>query len=416
MSPSGTVLGTYPVGTSPISIAFDGYGNAWVTNRDSNNVTALSSTGQQLGLFNAGSGPYAVAIDAARNAWVTNTGSNNVSVIPKVNPPSGTVLYQGFYPGYISCSGPAFDSQNCAWFLMYRGSSPYFQADLLKFSSNMQVLASYSITNQAVVNMASRITTDSMDRLVLGCQTSVCRYSATGQFIASASVPSASSIGSDVLSDSQNNIWMSSGAWWPPSSNEVIRFSADLQSVATYSIPGSYSSTLSGENFGCFDNQGNLLVNTGRCVDKVTSTGTVIGSYRPNELYGASRQVCVDQNNNAWVLYSPTWYSGNYYVPSVAEFGPNGAEITSFSIPNTFTNLGNMPVTSNIGIDLNGYLWIGDRMGTSLVKVNTSGAVIGVYNIGGGDIYLDGPYFDRLGAIWATHVDNAGVVLYKVQP
>lgn len=41
--PSGTVLGTFAVGSGSEDIAIDGAGNAWVVNRCSNNVTKLAN-------------------------------------------------------------------------------------------------------------------------------------------------------------------------------------------------------------------------------------------------------------------------------------------------------------------------------------------------------------------------------------
>jgi streptogramin lyase len=77
---------------SPQSIAADGLGNVWVTNKPSSgtgsvteltiNSSATSSpvyTGTAY-TTNVNS-PYGVAIDTSNNAWITNTGDNSITKI-----------------------------------------------------------------------------------------------------------------------------------------------------------------------------------------------------------------------------------------------------------------------------------------------------------------------------------------------
>ena len=74
----GTVLGTFPVGSLPQSVVFDGV-NIWVTNFSSNSVTKLrASDGALVGTFPTGQFPEGAAFDGA-NVWVVNAGSNSVS-------------------------------------------------------------------------------------------------------------------------------------------------------------------------------------------------------------------------------------------------------------------------------------------------------------------------------------------------
>jgi DNA-binding beta-propeller fold protein YncE len=71
----GVLLGAFPVGTTPVGIAFDG-ANIWVTNGISNNITKLrAGDGVVLGTFQAGTGPNAIAFDGV-NIWVTNFNTN----------------------------------------------------------------------------------------------------------------------------------------------------------------------------------------------------------------------------------------------------------------------------------------------------------------------------------------------------
>jgi DNA-binding beta-propeller fold protein YncE len=69
----GAVLGTFPVGTGPLGLAFDG-ANIWVANINSHNIMKLrASDGAVLGTFGLGTGgPSALAFDGA-NIWTTNT-------------------------------------------------------------------------------------------------------------------------------------------------------------------------------------------------------------------------------------------------------------------------------------------------------------------------------------------------------
>ena len=72
----GTLLGTFNVGSSPVSIAFDG-AHIWVSNADSNTVTELrASDGGLLGTFNVGSVPVGLAFDSA-NIWVSEQFRNH---------------------------------------------------------------------------------------------------------------------------------------------------------------------------------------------------------------------------------------------------------------------------------------------------------------------------------------------------
>jgi len=71
---------TYPVGSAPAGVAFDGT-NIWVTNSGSGSVTKLlASTGAVVGTYSVGSDPDGVAFDGT-NIWVANTASASVTKI-----------------------------------------------------------------------------------------------------------------------------------------------------------------------------------------------------------------------------------------------------------------------------------------------------------------------------------------------
>ena len=69
--------------STPIAIAIDGSGNAWIANRSGNSIVELSSSGSILsgaGGYTGGglSAPSAVAIDPSGNAWTFNVPTNSV--------------------------------------------------------------------------------------------------------------------------------------------------------------------------------------------------------------------------------------------------------------------------------------------------------------------------------------------------
>jgi len=69
---------TYPVGTQPRGICFDG-ANIWVVNWGSNNVTKLNaSDGSKVGDYAAGNSPWGICFDGA-HIWVANYWSQNVT-------------------------------------------------------------------------------------------------------------------------------------------------------------------------------------------------------------------------------------------------------------------------------------------------------------------------------------------------
>jgi Collagen triple helix repeat (20 copies) len=67
--------GTFPVGSSPFGVAFDGT-SIWVTNLGDDNVAKLrASDGAELGTFPVGNSPRSVAFDGT-SIWIANQGGN----------------------------------------------------------------------------------------------------------------------------------------------------------------------------------------------------------------------------------------------------------------------------------------------------------------------------------------------------
>ncbi len=74
----GDLLGTFPAGPYPTSLAFDGT-NVWVANCQVNgSITKLrASDGAMLGTYPAGVQPTAIQFDGV-HIWVANPGTNSV--------------------------------------------------------------------------------------------------------------------------------------------------------------------------------------------------------------------------------------------------------------------------------------------------------------------------------------------------
>ena len=97
---------TYPAGTNPAAIAFDG-SNLWITNYTSNVVTKLrANDGVIVGTYSTGAWSLGIAFDGA-NIWVVNSNSNTVT---KLQASDGTLV--GTYPVGSSPSEAVFDGAN----------------------------------------------------------------------------------------------------------------------------------------------------------------------------------------------------------------------------------------------------------------------------------------------------------------
>ena len=107
LASTGATVGTYPVGTIPTGVAFDG-ANIWVANEYSSTVTKLLAfTGATVGTYPVGTNPYGIAFDGA-NIWVANRGSSTVTkLLASTGATVGTYTV-GDYPSL----GIAFDGAN----------------------------------------------------------------------------------------------------------------------------------------------------------------------------------------------------------------------------------------------------------------------------------------------------------------
>ena len=105
---------SYPVGTGPIGVVFDGT-NIWAANYIGGTVTKLlASTGATMGTYPVAAGPSGVVFDGA-NIWVSNNSGNTVT---KLLASTGAAV--GTYPVGSNPEGVAFDGKNI-WVASYTG-------------------------------------------------------------------------------------------------------------------------------------------------------------------------------------------------------------------------------------------------------------------------------------------------------
>ena len=86
-NPDGSIVGTFPVGTTPDGITYDGT-HMWVANLNSSNVTELNPDGSVAGTFpvvaggpaGSGTGPNAIAFDGTR-IWVAVAATGTLNVL-----------------------------------------------------------------------------------------------------------------------------------------------------------------------------------------------------------------------------------------------------------------------------------------------------------------------------------------------
>ncbi len=107
-SPSGAILGTFPLG--PLSLGIDAAGNVWTSIHSGFHTVEINSSGTVLGTFSGGG--QALAIDASGNVWVLGNSSSNSAEFS----PSGTVLLSGIATtGAATQNGIAIDAQGNPW-------------------------------------------------------------------------------------------------------------------------------------------------------------------------------------------------------------------------------------------------------------------------------------------------------------
>ncbi len=72
----------FPAGTTPSAIVCDRQGKAYVANRDSKDKTIFSAVGIPLGNLPAGLNPVEIALDFQENIWVANDLQSTMTRLP----------------------------------------------------------------------------------------------------------------------------------------------------------------------------------------------------------------------------------------------------------------------------------------------------------------------------------------------
>jgi DNA-binding beta-propeller fold protein YncE len=78
---------TFATGKGPWGLAFDGNKDVWITNQTDDTVTELSPSGTTIGTYPVGKLPLGIAYDGT-NMWVVNQTDNTVTELS----PNGTTL------------------------------------------------------------------------------------------------------------------------------------------------------------------------------------------------------------------------------------------------------------------------------------------------------------------------------------
>lgn len=274
--PSGLLFDTLPivasstitVGSAPTGIAFDSSGNIWVANRDSNNVTELSSTGSTLNTFaTGGTTTRGIAIDTSGNLWVTSGGTNAVKELSS----SGSVL--GTFTVGSSPRNLAIDASGNVW-VCNNGTTT-----VTKLSSSGTSLGTFSVgTNPEgiAVDSAGNVWTANT-----GSNT-VTKLTSSGIPAGTFSVAS----GPEGLAiDAFGNVWVAIN-------NSLVKLNAVGSTLGTFSSTGNIALAI--------DASGNIwdLSGSSNLITKVNSLGAVLGTYAVGNTPDG---LVVDPSGNIWV-------------------------------------------------------------------------------------------------------------------
>src|ERR1700722_2860526 len=123
---------TYPTGSNPYGVAFDG-SNIWVADNSGSVTKFQASTGTVIGTYPVGSGAYGVVFDGT-NIWVASSFSNTVTKLV-----ASTDAQVGAYPAGNKPVGVTFDGTNI-WVVDYNGGTV---TELL--ASNGTLVGTYSV-------------------------------------------------------------------------------------------------------------------------------------------------------------------------------------------------------------------------------------------------------------------------------
>ena len=138
LSNTGTTLETFNVGNDAVGIAIDSNGNVWVANGGYSGVIKYSSTGAILGTFATGTNPIAIAIDLNGNVWITNQRSGTVTEL------SNTGATLGTYAVGSNPMGIAIDSNGDIWVTNQRSGT------VTELSNTGATLGTYAVGSNPI--------------------------------------------------------------------------------------------------------------------------------------------------------------------------------------------------------------------------------------------------------------------------
>ena len=101
----------------PVAVAVDSKRNGWLANQSAETVTEITPYGSSITSYTVGSGPSGIAVDAADNVWSANYYGNSVGLVS-----GGKVLSSGGFVGggLDHPVGIAADGNGTVWVTNYR--------------------------------------------------------------------------------------------------------------------------------------------------------------------------------------------------------------------------------------------------------------------------------------------------------
>ncbi|MCX6808566.1 MAG: hypothetical protein NTW50_02775 [Candidatus Berkelbacteria bacterium] len=180
-----------------------------------------------------------------------------------------------------------------------------------------------------------------------------------------------------VLVDSSGNIWslgMSGGKKFSSTGNAIFGFSASIDNTSSFA----------------FDGLGNLWITNGVNITKVSSTGTVVGTYVSDTTYHTGTGgVAADSYGNIWVA-NPG--SGGYGV-GLVKMDNNGNILKTIDLGNT--------ILGPIAIDKNNNIWVTQYSG-SITRIDLSGNILGLFTPVSSASSITGITSDISGNLWVS--------------
>ena len=436
LSPTGSVLGGYPVGAQPMGIVIDNIGNVWIANSGSNTVTEISGAAQgpqffpfplvpaSLSSIINSSGQAALSWSASIDATGYNIFTSTTVGGPYTRIGFTTTTHyitknlvnaETFYYGVT-----AFNALREGWLNEVTPAiSPY---NLSATFSNCQAALNWSEpTGPSLLGYNVYTSTTSGGPYTMISFTTTTNFTPTNltagikyYFVVSA-VNNAGETGYSneasiminercydvgtkpygIAIDASGNVWVAN---WGGSSISELTYASNYVSANTFSVG-------SGPEVIAIDATGNLWVtNDSNYQGNTVSELTYISNYTTANTFSVGSGpagIALDLTGNVWV---------------VNQGGNTVSEITyssNYSAANTFA-VGTVPL--GIAIDVSGKVWVTNSGGNgppgsfSVTKLSSSGFLLGTYSTIGSPL---GMAIDPSGNVWvANNWCGSGMICY----